>query len=58
MCDRGLSLLSHLRRPDSVSKENPSFRAELDQLRSDFYFITGKIHHAQEQFEEANIAYA
>mmetsp|Transcript_3641 Transcript_3641/g.2711 ORF Transcript_3641/g.2711 Transcript_3641/m.2711 type:complete len:112 (+) Transcript_3641:462-797(+) len=58
LCERGLKCLEHLKRTEQCQKENPSFRREIDFLRSDFHFILGKIAHLQHKFEEANSAYS
>lgn len=35
-----------MRKTETSSKENPGFRKEIDYLKSDFYFILGKIAHS------------
>ena len=47
----GLEILKNKKRPDGA--ELPSFRREIDLLRSDFNFILGKINHVQGKYQEA-----
>lgn len=44
-CERGLQVLECYRRSETVQKENPNFRKEIEFLKSDFNYILGKIEH-------------
>lgn len=45
-CEHGLEILESSKRPESAVREDPNFRKELEFLKSDFFFIQGKIQHA------------
>jgi len=51
LCQSGLEILKNKKKPDNA--ELPSFRREIDLLRSDFNFILGKINHLQNKYQEA-----
>lgn len=43
ICEHTLKILECYRRSEDQTRENPSFRREIEYLRSDIYFILGKI---------------
>ncbi|CDW71106.1 rna polymerase-associated protein ctr9 homolog [Stylonychia lemnae] len=53
LCENALKSLERCRRKEATIKENPNFRKELEQLKSDIYFILGKINHVQENYQDA-----
>ena len=57
LCERGLQILESYRRPEQTLKENPNYRKEIEYLRSDFYFIMGKVQHMQRSFAMAQDLY-
>ena len=42
-CDQGLQVMEMFKRSEVTIKENPNFRKEMEFLKSDFFFILGKI---------------
>ena len=51
LCTRALKFTGRLKKPDTA--ELQSFRLEIELLASDLNFILGKVHHSQENYEEA-----
>jgi len=56
-CERALSILESYRRPEHFLKENPLYRKEIEFLRSDIYFILGKVQHIQMNIDDALESY-
>lgn len=46
-------MLETFRRSEQVVRENPLYRKDAELLKSDLYFIMGKIKHIQQNFEDA-----
>ena len=53
VCEHALKVLETYRRPEQTLRENPNFRIEIEFIRSDIFFILGKIHHARRNFKDA-----
>ncbi len=53
ICEHCLKVLDCYRRSEDQTRENPNFRKEIEFLRSDIYFILGKIQHSQRNFNDA-----
>lgn len=53
MCATGLKNLERFKKNENNLKENPTFRRELDFLKSDLFFIQGKIKHVEEEYQDA-----
>lgn len=53
LCDHALRVLETFRRPDHIVRENPLYRKDAELLKSDIYFILGKIKHIQQNYEQA-----
>jgi len=51
LCLAGLSILKNKARHEH--RDIPTYRQDMDHLRSTFYFILGKVEHTQERYEEA-----
>lgn len=51
LCTRALKFTGRLKKPETA--ELPSFRSEIELLSSDLNFILGKVHHAQDSYEDA-----
>ena len=47
----GLQVIEHKSKPDRA--ELPSFRSEIEMLRSHFYFLLGKVEHTGKNFHGA-----
>lgn len=45
VCEHGLQVLDVYRRPENLVRENPNYRRDIENLKSDFYFILGKLKH-------------
>lgn len=45
LCDFALNILESYRRPDQLPKEHQTFRRGIEVLKSEFFFILGKIKH-------------
>ena len=54
LCAHGLQQLE----PTRQSKDAPTFVRDLDQLRSDFHFLEGKVQHQQDHYQEALACYS
>ena len=57
ICDFALNVLESYRRPDSIAKENQTFRKDIELLKSEIYFILGKVKHVQQAYTEAQEFY-
>jgi tetratricopeptide (TPR) repeat protein len=55
LCRRALKFCEALKKPDNV--ESPYFRKDIYNLKSDLYFILGKIYHKKEDYEKAYTHY-
>jgi len=55
LCESGLQILKNKTRPER--SDLPTYRQDIEQLRSTFYFILGKVAHVQEKYEEAFTSY-
>jgi len=51
LCDAGLQVLKNKTRPER--SDLPTYRLDIEHLRSNFYFILGKLEHVQERYETA-----
>jgi len=51
LCQRAIKQCDQLKRPDN--SDLPTFRGEILILKSDLFFILGKVYHQREQYEEA-----
>jgi hypothetical protein len=50
ICEHCLKVLECFRRPEEHLRENPNYRREMENLKSDIYFILAKIQHVQKNF--------
>jgi tetratricopeptide (TPR) repeat protein len=57
LCEHALSILEGYSRPEHIVRENPNYRKDIDVLKSDFYFILGKMRHVLGQTSEAQELY-
>lgn len=48
LCDAGIKILKNKIRPER--SDLPTYRQDIEHLRSSFYFILGKVDHAQENY--------
>ena len=53
VCEHAFKVLDTYRRPEQTLRENPNFRMDIEFIRSDIFFILGKIHHACRNFKDA-----
>ena len=51
LCDAGIKILKNKTRPER--SDLPTYRQDIEHLRSSFYFILGKVDHAQENYQDA-----
>lgn len=54
-CEAALNILRTKQRPQNA--DSTDFRQEVESLKSNFYFIMGKIEHAQDNFQQAFLLY-
>lgn len=55
LCKRAIFYCERLKRPDT--SDIPTFRREVYLLRSDIFFILGKVYHKEEDYESALVNY-
>ena len=55
MAQSGLNILGNKSKP--TRSELATFREDIDLLKSNFYFILGKIEHSKNNFDEAYLLY-